>query len=295
MRGWSSRVAVVGAVLIGALVESCAVADDADRASADPFAPERLVAWCIVPFDAAQRTPAERAAMVRRLGLQRIAYDWRAEHVPTFEEEIQQYTEHGIEFFAFWSWHDEFAPLVVKHGIHPQFWLTNPSPGGVSQEEQVAAAAALVLPIVKKAAAIGCPVGLYNHGGWGGEPENLMAVADHLRQAHGASNVGIVYNFHHGHGDIGRFQTVFPKLAPYLLCLNLNGMADASAVQGMTNKILPIGSGQHEAAMVRVVRESGYRGPIGILDHRSELDAELSLRQNLEGLAGLLKELPPQP
>ena len=48
---------------------------------------ENLVAWCIVPFDAKNRSPAERAEMVKRLGLRRVAYDWRAKHVPTFEEE----------------------------------------------------------------------------------------------------------------------------------------------------------------------------------------------------------------
>src|SRR5690606_24316374 len=51
----------------------------------DPFARENLVAWCIVPFDSRQRSPAERAAMVKRLGLNRVAYDWREEHVATFE------------------------------------------------------------------------------------------------------------------------------------------------------------------------------------------------------------------
>ena len=29
-----------------------------------------------------------------------------AEHVPTFEAEVEEYKKHGIEFFAFWSWHD---------------------------------------------------------------------------------------------------------------------------------------------------------------------------------------------
>jgi len=36
----------------------------------------------------------------------------------------------------------------------------------------------------------------------------------------------------------------------------------------------------------------GYKGPIGILDHRDELDAEQSLRENLEGLAKLIATFP---
>ena len=48
---------------------------------ADSFDKEKLVAWCIVPFDAKNRTPAERVQMLKELGLKRVAYDWRANHV----------------------------------------------------------------------------------------------------------------------------------------------------------------------------------------------------------------------
>ena len=70
---------------------------------ADVLRRENLVAWCIVPFDAAKRGPAERAIMLKELGITRCAYDWREEHVPTFEQEILEYKKNGIEFFAFWG------------------------------------------------------------------------------------------------------------------------------------------------------------------------------------------------
>src|SRR5688572_17532915 len=44
------------------------------------FAKENLVAWCIVPFDSQKRSPEERAAMLEKLGIKRLAYDWRVEH-----------------------------------------------------------------------------------------------------------------------------------------------------------------------------------------------------------------------
>ena len=62
---------------------------------------DQLLAWCIVPFDAKQRGLAERAKMLKRLGLKRVAYDWSERHVKEFEEEILQYKKHGLEFFAF--------------------------------------------------------------------------------------------------------------------------------------------------------------------------------------------------
>ena len=40
--------------------------------------------------------------MLQRLGFKRFAYDWRAEHVPTFDAEIDALKKHGIELDAFW-------------------------------------------------------------------------------------------------------------------------------------------------------------------------------------------------
>ncbi|MEO2025365.1 MAG: hypothetical protein ABGZ23_05715 [Fuerstiella sp.] len=261
-------------------------ADDAPTARV--FAADNLVAWCIVPFDANKRGPAARAEMLARLGIKHVAYDWRAEHVATFEEEILQYKKHDLNYFAFWSWHDAMEPLIKKHGIRPQIWSTAPSPNADTQLERVKVAAVSVLPLVEKSRSLGCRFGLYNHGGWGGSPDNLVAVCEYLRKHHDADHVGIVYNFHHGHEHMAAFSDHLQTMKPYLLCLNINGMDDAATVAGGSNKILPVGSGKHELSMLQTVKDSGYDGPIGILDHRSNLDAEKSLRQNIDGLKKLV-------
>jgi hypothetical protein len=75
------------------------------RASEPPkdiYAQENLVAWCIVPFDAKKRTPAERVAMLEKLGFKKYAYDWRAEHLSSFDEEIGLLQNAGIELTAVW-------------------------------------------------------------------------------------------------------------------------------------------------------------------------------------------------
>ena len=54
----------------------------------DIFARENLMAWCIVPYDGKKRGPEERAAMLEKLGLQHFAYDYRAEHIPTWDDEL---------------------------------------------------------------------------------------------------------------------------------------------------------------------------------------------------------------
>ncbi len=55
---------------------------------ADLFDKPNLAAWCIVPFDAVKRSPEARAEMVAKMGIKKIAYDWRQEHVAEFEREI---------------------------------------------------------------------------------------------------------------------------------------------------------------------------------------------------------------
>ncbi len=252
----------------------------------DIFAKENLVAWCIVPFDAANRTPAQRAEMLKRLGLKKVAYDWRAKHVSSFEDEIQQYEKHGIEYFAFWAEHETAFELFRKHKLHPQIWKMPANPDSGSQEEKVRATARQLVPLVKTTKRMGCKLGLYNHGGWAGEPQNLIAVCEWLRKNENAKHVGIVYNLHHAHNHIADFESVLKKLKPYLLCLNINGMNDNAKP-----KIVALAKGQHDLALLRAIQRSGYGGPIGILDHRPELDAEKSLAENLNGLQTLRAKL----
>lgn len=259
---------------------------DEPAATPDNFNRDRLVAWCIVPFDAKQRGPEARAIMVQGLGMTRVAYDWRDVHVPTFEEEIVQYKKHNIEFFAFWGWHDAFEPLIEKHGIHPQIWIMFGAPSEGTHEEKIKAAAEGLLPLVEKTRKYNLKLALYNHGGWSGEPQNMVAVCEYLRDHHQADHVGIVYNLHHGHDHIADFAEQLALLQPHLLCLNLNGMNDNA-----NPKILPIGDGQHDEQLISVIRRSGYNGPIGIIDHREQLDAQESLMQNLTGLRKVLEKL----
>lgn len=257
------------------------------------FARQNVVAWCIVPFDSLKRDPAQRAAMVNKLGLKKVAYDWRAEHVPQFEQEIAEYQKQGIELFAFWGAHEDAFRLFAKYDLHPQIWQTAPSPAAtLPREEQIQQAAAKVLPLVERARKLGCKYGLYNHGGWGGEPENLVAVCEYLHQHHDAKHVGIVYNQHHGHGHVDRFAQALAAMKPYLLCLNLNGMMPEGDKRGM--KIQPLGQGELDLALLQTIAASGYTGPIGIIGHTQD-DVEARLLDNLEGLDWLVAQLDGKP
>ncbi|MEO6808511.1 MAG: TIM barrel protein, partial [Isosphaeraceae bacterium] len=262
------------------------------------FNRENLVAWCIVPFDSKHRGPEERAAMLETLGFTHFAYDWRAEHVPTFDAEVEALARHGVALDAFWVAPGELnddsrriLDLLKRHGLKARLWalidLGADRVEALEQARRVEAGAAKLKPLAEEAGKIGCEVALYNHGGWFGEPENQIAIIERLK-AEGVSNVGIVYNLHHGHDHLDRLPKLLKAMMPYLKTININGM-DAQGDR-VGRKILPLGQGELDLSVLRIIVASGYQGPIGILGHTQD-DAEARLKDNLDGLDWLLPQL----
>ena len=284
----------LGACLLALLVGLSAAAYAAPSGEHALFDRDNLVAWCIVPFDSQKRGPEERVEMMARLGIKKYAYDWRAEHLPSFGSELDLLQRYGIELTAVWfpgALNDDARFLLdtlKAHGVKTQLWAT--MGGGEIQctpEEQtlrVQQHADALRPIVEAAAEIGCSVGLYNHDNWFGEPENEIAILKALNK----DNVGLVYNLHHGHGHVDRLPELLQKMMPYLYAFNLNGMTRDGDRNGKL--ILPIAQGELDLGLLQIVKDSGYKGPIGILGHTMD-DAEDTLRDNLEGLAWLVPQL----
>lgn len=263
-------------------------------AAPDIFAKDNLIAWCIVPFDAAHRGPMERATMLKRLGITRFVYDWREKDIPTFDQEIDALQECGIKLQGFWltSGLDPAQErnvhtvlnLLKRRKLKTEIWyLLVPPPtfNGLAQEEKIIQATKAVQYLAGEAQRIGCSVGLYNHGGWFGEPENQLAILKRVAMA----NVGMVYNFSHGREQMDRFSEFFPKILPHLMAINLNGMKKDAPT------ILNLGEGDRELEMLRIIRDSGYRGPIGILNENTERDAAVGLQENMDGLQKLRRQL----
>lgn len=231
--------------------------------------------------------------MLKRLGFSQFVWDWRDEHLPILKEEIALARENRIRMRAVWIWIDrekdtaghlgeanrfifntfeqEKFPVEYWVGFHENFFE------GLNDDESVQQAAAMIADLAKEAAKSGGTVALYNHGGWFGEPENEIKIIE----AVGDPSVGMVFNFHHAHPMIDRFPELLPKMLPYLRAINIDGMKPEGP------KIIPIGQGTHETDMLKLVIESGYDGPIGILGHVDDEDVEVVLARNLAGLRAL--------
>lgn len=266
-------------------------------AAPSPWSRENVAAWCIVPYDAKHRGPVERAEMLQRLQLTKLAYDYRDEHIPTFETEVNAMREHNIAIVAWWfpvtldPTARKILNVIETHRLTTQLWVSgweSEATKAMSQTERVRHETERLRPIVTEAKRLGCKVGLYNHGGWFGEPDNQLAVLAELRRD-GLTNVGLVYNFHHGHAHIAQFPALWSRMQRDVLAVNLNGMfADGEATG---RKIVPLSQGADELAMMRVIDRSGWRGLVGVLNHQPDVDAEAALALNLAGLEKLATKL----
>lgn len=271
------------------------IAQEDNKRVSSLFAKENLLAWCIVPYDAEKRNSEERALMLKELNIGMLAYDWREEHIPTFDEEWKALNKYGIKLQGFWMNTNqnpsknphvkEIFDFLERNNVKTQLWLNINGGEGfndLSQEEKVVSMAETVSFIAKRAATLGCQVALYNHRGWYGEPENQLAIIEKLN----LPNIGMVYNFHHAQTQHQRFSEFFPKIVPYLFAVNLAGLKRSD-----NENFYPIGKGDVEEEMIRVVIQSKYIGPIGILNHDTNRDAKLGLETEMKGLKKVLESI----
>src|SRR5437764_3218677 len=123
---------IFSSVMILAAVVRCTASAELSKIAVSDglFAQTNLVAWCIVPFDAKKRSPEERAAMLERLGFNLFAYDYRAEHVPSFDAEMDALERHHIRLLGWWfppTMNDEarlILDVLKRHHLKPQLWVT---------------------------------------------------------------------------------------------------------------------------------------------------------------------------
>jgi sugar phosphate isomerase/epimerase len=280
-------------IVVLLIVFACGTQRKSERTNNKLFYKDNLVAWCVVPFDSVKRTPEQRADMLSELGFSQFAYDWRAEHLPTFSDEIKALKDRDINLSSVWMWVDtdsgkifddnneRLLEIIKQNNVRTDLWLgfSNKHFDGLADEGKLEKAVASISYIQNRAKELGCTISLYNHGDWFGEPVNQVRIIEKM----GAKDVGIVYNFHHAHLQVKEFPELLPKMLPYLKTVNLNGMK----VEGP--KILTIGQGNEELGMLKTLKESGFKGSIGILCHIETEDAKVVLERNLKGLKTLLK------
>jgi len=277
------------------------------------------VRWCdrpnvaaarVVAYDALDRTPRERAKMLRRIGLRHIVWDWRDEHALQFDAELDALRTEGINLSGIWAPHPlpdagepdhdsrlgyvnphvrQFVAEAARRALAPDLWVAIEfgTPGEAAplhpstQVARIWRAADHVEPLARLAQRNGMCVLLTNHLGFFGEPRNLVALVEALAER-GLRNVGIAYQQQYGHAHIADFADHLAAMQPHLVAIALNGMDPQAVETGRT--ILPYGAGRADRKLAHIIAASGWEGQLVIQGHSRD-DAELRLLDSLDGLA----------
>lgn len=259
------------------------------------FSQNNLVAWCTIPYDSKKRNSEERAVMLKDLGFASFAYDWRTQDLPNMETELATLQKHGIKLKSVWFWvnggktqvldeeNETILKTLEKTNTKTELWISFPARyfEGIPDQEKIQKAVKTLQYIHQRASKLGCTLALYNHEDWFGEPVNEVKIIE----ASGLKNVGIVYNFHHGHKQVDDFDNILKVTKPYLTTVNLNGM------KGGEFEIRTIGEGDRELELLKKLKASGFNGSIGIIGHTEDEDVKVVLQRNLTGLKRLLGEM----
>lgn len=265
----------------------------------DLLSEKNLVAWCIVPFDNQNRNPQQRIEMLKRLNFSQYAYDWRHQHLATFPEEIKLAKENKVKIAAVWIWIDKnsdapgklgddnetLLSMLKDAGLKTQLWIgfNNNFYEYDDDETKVTKGVEMLKYLQERTKGLVSGIGLYNHGDWFGEPENQIKIIKKMK----SKNIGLIYNFHHGHAQIESFPLLLEKMTPWLWTVNINGMKKEGP------QILTVGDGDRELEMLRALTKSEFKGTIGILGHIETEDVEKVLRRNLDGLRKVQLQLNP--
>ncbi|AXG71255.1 xylose isomerase-like TIM barrel [Kordia sp. SMS9] len=253
--------------------------------------------WCILGFDTADRTPAQRIALIKELGLKKYGFNKGKGDFSTMKQEFKLAEENNIEITSVFLWlnaerdsigklspaNQELLQNISEVSQKPVIWVSFSDNffKNLSEEASIKRSVEMIQFVKSKADELGCKLALYNHHGWFGNPYNQLKILEKLND----ESLTMVYNFHHAHEYVDEFQDIAKKIQPYLSFVNLNGVKKEGP------QILDIGKGDYELEMINTLLKEGYAGPWGILGHIKTEDVKVVLERNIAGLKMLNSKL----
>ncbi len=255
-----------------------------------PINVDEVSPWCILGFDALDRTPKQRIAMLKQMGFTKYGYNKGKGDLTTMKEEFKLAKENNIEITSIFLWlnakrdsigtlspmNQELLSNLAEVDYKPTIWLSfsNNFFEELNQEQSIKLSIEMIEFIQLKADEVGCKLALYNHHGWFGNPHNQVEILEKLNR----HSITMVYNFHHAQAYVDEFPEIVKKIKPYLSYVNLNGVKKEGP------QILPIGEGDYEFDMIKQLLDEGFNGPWGILGHIKTEDVQKILQRNIDGL-----------
>ncbi|WP_084075369.1 phosphotransferase [Demequina sp. NBRC 110052] len=264
-------------------------------------------------YDSVPRTPRERAAMLQRIGISRVVWDWREDSVGALASQMDAFRAAGIALEGLWapvplpepaapdydSRFGEVPPLTLAlmreaalRGLSPDLWtpLAYGPPGPppeISDREhavEVTRAADHLAPLATAAQDFGMGLVLANHGGWGGEPRTMVDVVTALG-ARGLRNVGVALQLQHGHHLVPELDRHLATLGDNVVAVVLSGVDAGAQLSGRL--VLPFGAGSRDRWTLHALLDSAWSGRV-LVHAMGDDDAEARLLDSVEGLEWML-------
>lgn len=276
--------------LIGAPLAACV---EAQRRAVPPF-----YAFCMDTHDEKKRTLREQAELLKELGYDGAGHLWLdnlAERLVTLDAAglrlFQIYLRMNIAADAKESYDPrlpEALPLLKGRGVELALLIIGGQPSDKVGDPR---AVELVREVAARASTFGARVVLYPHAKhWLERVEDAVRVAAKVDR----DNVGVMFNLCHWLrvADEKSLRPLLRQAAPWLFAVSINGADTAAEIQSGKGKFVqPLDSGSFDLTnLMTVLKEHGYRGPVGLQcfgipgDARDHLSRSIAAWRKLSAL-----------
>jgi sugar phosphate isomerase/epimerase len=273
---------------------AAATARSAETGPAAPGLKNPFFALCHDTHDAKKRTLAEQAEMLKTLGYDGAAHLWLdavPERLKTLDAQglklCQIYVRVSIDPKQpkFDPRFGEVCKLLKGRDVKFGLLVGGGKPSDPAGDER---AVAILREIGDLAAGSNLRVAMYPHvGDWVEKTSDAVRVARKVDR----KNVGVMFNLCHWlkADDPARLQETLREAMPYLFVVTING---ADAPPGNWDRLIqPLGRGSYDVGRVlRLLHQTGYRGPIGLQCYGIPGDAAVHLKQSIEAWKKLSAE-----
>ncbi len=260
-------------------------------------APNSFFAFCIDTHDAKKRNLEQQAQMLQQLGYDGVGHLW-LDNVP---ERLKTLDAAGLKLFqitisvdvapgktAYDARLKEVVPLLKGRAVQFAVLMNGLKP---SDEAGDPHAVEIVRELSDLAQGAGAQILLYPHtDSWLERIEDAVRVADKVNRA----NVGMMFNLCHWLrvNKDRNYGAALKRAMPRLMAVSINGADTFDPQPGWGRYIQPLGRGSFDVvALLKTLRELGYRGPIGLQCYGIPGDATEHLAESMKAWRRYSKEL----
>jgi sugar phosphate isomerase/epimerase len=281
MKSLLQRLSVVAALFSAAFTTS--------GAGALPAATNAFFPFCIDWHDAKKRTFEQQARMLKELGYPGVGHIWLDE----VEERLKTLDAAGLRLFQITMVVDlapgkppcdaarftEVCAAIKGRSVQFDLLVNGRKPSDPAYDDQ---AVDLLRTMSDQARDSGAQLLLYPHlSSWVERIEDAVRVADKVDRP----NVGVMFNLCHWlRVDKSRdYRPLLKRALPRLWAVSINGADEFDEKPGWDRYIQPLGQGNFDVAgFLRVLRELGYTGPIGLQCYGIGGDTREHLARSME-------------